>query len=187
LNNLVAEWQQRYDNTDKGEWTKKMIPDLGKRYVLPLVLDHYTSQMLISHGDFNAQLYRFKLVNSLNCSCSLGGAETVAHVLLWCKRTQPYRQKLIRTLHEAEESWPPPNDAFMNSRKAYEGLRKFAESSLKQRDDRLTDNKVKDQYRTKQVRTLPHLAKGNWPRLGMTRVSTHGVSGTSDGSRSSTS
>lgn len=87
LKGLIAEWQQRYDNTDKGEWTKRMIPDVGKRYILPLTLDHYTSQMLTGHGNFRAQFYRFKLVNSPNCNCQIGGAETVAHILLKCKRT----------------------------------------------------------------------------------------------------
>ncbi|KAF0750262.1 Reverse transcriptase domain-containing protein [Aphis craccivora] len=55
-----------------------MISDLDKRYVLPLVLDHYTSQMLTGHVDFNAQLYRFKLVNSPNCSCSVGNGRACA-------------------------------------------------------------------------------------------------------------
>jgi len=72
---LLNTWQGRYDQSDKGEWTKKMVPDVSRRYVLPMCLDHYTSQMLTGHGDFLAQLHRFKLVNSPNFKCAISGAE----------------------------------------------------------------------------------------------------------------
>jgi len=85
LDGLIGIWQDRYDQSDKGEWTKKMIPNVSQRYVLPMRLDHYTSQILTGRGDFLAQLHRFKLANNPNCKCNIGGAETVAHVRLKCK------------------------------------------------------------------------------------------------------
>ncbi|KAF0751258.1 Reverse transcriptase domain-containing protein [Aphis craccivora] len=84
-----------------------MIPNVARRYLLPLKLDHYTSQMLTGHGDFQAQLYSFRLVNSPNCSCSIGGAETVAHVLLKFRRTQAHREALKATLYEEGVGWSP--------------------------------------------------------------------------------
>ncbi|CAI6373747.1 unnamed protein product [Macrosiphum euphorbiae] len=133
---ILNTWQDRYEQSDKGEWTKKMVPDVGRRYVLPLCLDHYTSQMLTGHGDFLAQLHRFKLVNSPNCKCTIGGAETVAHVLLRCKRTEKQRAKLIKTLNEEGEGWPPRDGAFLKTQRTYEALRKFANDSLRNREDR---------------------------------------------------
>lgn len=133
---LITEWQSRYDATDKGEWRKRMIPDVAGRYALPLQLDRYTSQMLTGRGDFRAQLHRFRLVNSPNCSCFIVGAETVAHVLLKFKRTEPYRRTLKITLREEGEIWQPEDEAFLKSRKTYEGLRKFAQNSLRFREDR---------------------------------------------------
>lgn len=90
VNKLIRAWQARYDAQDKGQWTKYMIPDLTQRYKLPLKLDHYTSQLLTGHGDFNSKLHGFKLVPSPNCACG-NGAETVRHVLLACPRTQEFR------------------------------------------------------------------------------------------------
>jgi len=136
LSSLMEEWQERYDNEEKGAWTKKMIPDVRRRYTLPLELDYYTSQMLTGHGDFLAQLYRFKLVSSPNCKCAAGGSETVAHVLLQCRRTETHRIDLIRTMSEEDEEWPPQDGAFLKTRRTYEALRKFARKSLEGRSDR---------------------------------------------------
>jgi len=57
LRALREEWQVRYDEVDKGEWTKFMIPDVAIRCELPLELDHYTTQFLTGHGDFRSKLY----------------------------------------------------------------------------------------------------------------------------------
>jgi len=84
---LLAQWQRRYDTTDKGKWTKKMIPSVIERYHLPMEMDHYTSQILTGHGDFRGKLFSFNLVDSPTCKCPLGGSETVANVLLRCRRT----------------------------------------------------------------------------------------------------
>lgn len=134
--NLMTEWQGRYDAEDKGEWTKKMIPDIIWRCKLPLKLDHYTSQILTGHGDFLAQLYRFKLVNSPNCKCAAGGAETVAHVLLRCRRTEAHRIDLINIMRDEDENWPPRDGAFLKSKRTYEALRRFTKLSLENRTDR---------------------------------------------------
>jgi len=136
VDELIKTWQERYNQTDKGEWTKKMIPDVGRRYILPMCLDHYTSQLLTGHGDFLAQLHRFRLVNSPNCMCSIGVAETVAHVLLKCKRTEPQRNVLQRSLREKGEDWAPRDGAFLKSKKTYKALRTFTVKSLRDRTDR---------------------------------------------------
>lgn len=136
INELMNVWQARYAVEDKGEWTKKMIPDVRLRSSLSITLDHYTSQMLTGYGDFRAQLFRFKLVNSPNCKCAVGGAETVAHVLLRCHRTEEHRRKLISTLREENKNWPPRDGVFLKSKKTYEALRIFAKISLSNRSDR---------------------------------------------------
>ncbi|CAI6344859.1 unnamed protein product [Macrosiphum euphorbiae] len=132
---LIAEWQTRYDETDKGEWTKIMIPDLARRCALPLKMDHYTAQFLTGHGDFNAKLHGFKLVRSANCACG-NGAETVRHVLLACTRTRAYREDLITVMREEQASWPPEKGAFLSTRRTYEALRKFSRKCMTNRTDR---------------------------------------------------
>lgn len=121
--NLLNTWQERYTATNKGEWSKKMILSVTHRYKLPLELDHYTSQFLTGHGDFRAKLYSFKLVDSPNCESSLGGSETVAHVLLRCKRMETFRNQIIKKLEEQGKQWPPEDGVFLKSKKSYDALR----------------------------------------------------------------
>ncbi|CAI6362906.1 unnamed protein product [Macrosiphum euphorbiae] len=133
---LLAEWQRRYETTDKGEWTKRMIPSVIERYYLPMEMDHYTSQILTGHGDFRGKLFSFKLVDSPTCECALGGSETVAHVLLRCRRTEEQREELKEALRREEQAWPPEDGVFLRSKGLYEALRKFARDSLRNRTDR---------------------------------------------------
>lgn len=116
---LLDIWQERYLATDKGGWTKRMIPSVVTRYNLPLEMDHYTSQMLTGHGDFKAKLFSFKLVDSPTCKCSLGGSETVAHVLLKCKRNEVQRSALKEALRRGGNIWPPEDGVFLKSRYLY--------------------------------------------------------------------
>lgn len=136
IDELLVTWQNRYVAVEKGEWTKKMIPSVVERYHLPLQLDYYTTQILTGHGDFKGKLYSFKLVDSPTCECALGGSETVAHVLLRCRRTEPYREALQETLYSEGETWPPEDGVFLKTKKLYEALRKFAMDSMKDRSDR---------------------------------------------------
>lgn len=133
---LLETWQERYVTKDKGEWTKKMIPSVIDRYKLPMKMDHYTTQILTGHGDFRGKLFSFKLVDSPTCACALGGSETVAHVLLTCKRTEKQRSKLKEVLLREGKTWPPADGVFIKTKKLYDSLRKFANTSLKNRTDR---------------------------------------------------
>jgi len=135
-NHLLEQWQERYMSSDKGEWTKKMIPSVIDRYHLPLEMDYYTTQMLTGHGDFRAKLFSFNLVDSPTCECAHGGSETVAHVLLRCRRTEQQREKLKSTLLSEGQTWPPVDGVFLRSKKLYEALRTFSKESLKNRSDR---------------------------------------------------
>lgn len=71
-NDALSEWQNRWDENKKGEWTKIMIPDIKVRYNLPMAMDHYTSQIMTGHGDFKGKLHQFKLVDSPQCQCHEG-------------------------------------------------------------------------------------------------------------------
>lgn len=133
---LLRQWQDRYIAADGGAWTKKMIPSAIDRYHLPLEMDHYTTQFLTGHGDFRAKLFSFSLVDSPTCRCALGGSETVAHVLLVCKRTEQQRDNLKSTLLSEGQTWPPEDGVFLRSRKLYDALRTFAKESLRNREDR---------------------------------------------------
>lgn len=131
----MDEWQSRYDNVDKGEWTKFMLPSVRLRCSLPLVLDHYTTQFLTGHGDFRAKLHKFNLSEDPICACDRK-PETVKHMLIYCPRTRTARLNLIKTLRKKKVKWPPEAGAFLKSRKTYEALRTFATLALTNRTDR---------------------------------------------------
>ncbi|CAI6373506.1 unnamed protein product [Macrosiphum euphorbiae] len=135
VDNIFTAWQERYEATDKGEWTKRMIPCVREWYFLPMPLDHNTTQLLTGHGDFRSKLFGFKLVSSPNCGCG-NGSETVQHVIYRCPRMETQRQELKKVMAEEQEGWPPRNGAFLKTRRTYEALRKFAKKSLTNRTDR---------------------------------------------------
>lgn len=126
---LLAEWERKWSNEKKGEWTKKMIPSVTARMRLPLETDHYTTQLLSGHGDFRGKLHQFKLVDSPNCSCG-NGSETVNHVLLSCRNNIVDRNELKAKITRNGDNWPPEDGIFLKNRENYEALRKFARNSL---------------------------------------------------------
>ncbi|CAI6371573.1 unnamed protein product [Macrosiphum euphorbiae] len=128
-------WQTRYDSSEKGNWTKKMIPSVQARCSLPLKLDHYTTQFLTGHGDFRAKLSSFKLVNDPICGCDRK-PEMVTHVLRFCPRTLTARNTLKQVLREEDEAWPPRNGVFLRTKRTYEALRTFSREVLSNRSDR---------------------------------------------------
>lgn len=132
---LLDEWQNRWDETEKGRWSYEMIPDIRWRYRIPMACDHYTTWLLTGHGDIRGRLHNFKLVDNPNCRCGQG-SETVRHVLLACPRVKNIREKLKRTLMEEGEAWPPICGIFLKTKKLFEAFRLFAKEALTNRSDR---------------------------------------------------
>ncbi|KAJ8939664.1 hypothetical protein NQ314_011053 [Rhamnusium bicolor] len=85
-------WQRRWElNEEKGQWTKRLIPDLR-----PWVtcrhrrIDFYISQFLTGHGSFGT--YTQRLGISENAFCVYCGEEdSPEHTVLYCHRWAPYR------------------------------------------------------------------------------------------------
>lgn len=132
---LMTEWQTRYESSEKGSWTQKMIPSVKFRCSISMNLDHWTTQFLTSHGDFRAKLHSFTLAPDPICACDRM-PETVKHVLMFCPRTKVARLKLKRTLRQEGVGWPPEDGAFLKSKKTYEALTIFAKEALTNRTDR---------------------------------------------------
>lgn len=132
---LLDIWQYRWTRSTKGRWTLGFFPDVRQRYYLPLVMDHYTSQIITGHGDFYSKLSGFKLVENPMCSCE-GGVETAEHLLVDCNRTVLQRGSLERILMEGGEVWPPAPGVFLKKRTYYDALKKFSAKLLTSRSDR---------------------------------------------------
>lgn len=51
LEEAVEIWQERWNSSEKDEWTCVLIPDVRRRYRVPIKVDHFVSQILREHGD----------------------------------------------------------------------------------------------------------------------------------------
>jgi len=131
---IMDRWQGRWNNSEKGRWTYSIMPSVRRRVELPLELDHYTTQFLTGHGDFNAKLHYLGLTGSPLCRCTLA-RETVEHALFYCVKNEDFRIGLKRVICESGMNWPCTPDVFMRTRKNFEALRKFARSSLRLKED----------------------------------------------------
>lgn len=83
---LMSEWQNRWDASIKGRHLHKFFPLVRERMLKPWIeVDHCVAQFLTGHGNFKSKLHSFKLVPSPFCECSSSADEyeQTAHHILW--------------------------------------------------------------------------------------------------------
>lgn len=81
----LEEWQHNWDNSKKGRWTYRFFPNVRERLLIPLHLTHFLS----GHGNFRANLFRFRFKEDPFCQCGFG-EETAEHLIFSCVRTHPH-------------------------------------------------------------------------------------------------
>lgn len=95
----INEWQQRWDNSQKGRWTHRLIHSverwINRKYG---EVDFYLSQFLTGHGCFRAYLYKFKQDDSPYCPMCEGKIENVEHVFFDCPRFEEDRSDLLKSV-----------------------------------------------------------------------------------------
>lgn len=90
-------WQQRWNESAKGAWTREIIPDIGAWDSRGTKAVNYRlSQMLSGHGAFKAYLHRFGLRDNPYCPECPGNEETARHVLCDCPRFEVERHNFSR-------------------------------------------------------------------------------------------
>ncbi|KAI4480993.1 hypothetical protein M0802_014068 [Mischocyttarus mexicanus] len=93
----MEEWQKRWSETEKGRETYKYMPDVRERKKQDFRVSHYVTQYLSGHGNFNAKLKQFNLVERGDCPiCE--EEETSWHVLKRCKIYEEERKPLEEIL-----------------------------------------------------------------------------------------
>lgn len=94
--NLIQEWQRKWERSENGRWTFKLIPDvriwLSRKYT---ELDYYLTQALSGHGCFRKYLYRFKRANSDLC-VYCGASDDAEHTIFKCTRWNGTRDIYLR-------------------------------------------------------------------------------------------
>jgi len=95
-NATLRSWQQVWEKTKKGAWTKRMIPDV-ERWVLHSKLRAVTfhlAQALTGHGCFQRYLFDRKLAVDPGCVQCGAVDDTVEHTIFECKYWNYARQKM---------------------------------------------------------------------------------------------
>ncbi|KAJ3640617.1 hypothetical protein Zmor_027169 [Zophobas morio] len=117
---LMQAWCERWRQTEKAAWTRRLIPNLtewvGRGHG---EVNHYTSQVLTGHGSFGAYLKR---IGKIECSacwyCEEGVEEDVEHAIFDCHRWTREREEcevelgmrvkvdnMVGKMLESEEGW----------------------------------------------------------------------------------
>ena len=97
---LHAEWQTRWDNSQKGRWTYSLLPSITDRMKQKkwLYVDHYLTQFLSGHGNFRAKLHSMALVEGPECLDCGALVDDVEHATWSCPILDTDVGRLIREL-----------------------------------------------------------------------------------------
>ena len=92
------EWQRRWESTDKGRWTHRIIPEVGdwtsRKHGL---VSFHLTQILTGHGCFRSYLKRIGVYQTADCPACPGCDEDVNHVLFHCPRFEEERERFQAT------------------------------------------------------------------------------------------
>ena len=93
---ILARWDNCWKRTPSGHFTREILPSVGKQVLLPRLRTVAMTKIrgLLNNAAVADNLFRFGFVESPNCNCG-EGRETVEHVLLNCRISQPLRAKLV--------------------------------------------------------------------------------------------
>lgn len=92
----LRDWQQRWDSSEKGRWTYRLIPKidvwLNRNHG---EINFHLSQFLSGHGCYRQYLYRFGHDDSNICPDCEGEVEDAEYVMFKCNRFRAERQELL--------------------------------------------------------------------------------------------
>jgi len=100
----IAAWQARWDRSDKGRWTYRLLPDVGRWLTKPpLTLTFRLTQVLSGHGCFRSYLKRFNRADDSYCAYCVDPDDTVEHTVFTCPRWIDDRVRMTEIMRR------PPN------------------------------------------------------------------------------
>lgn len=97
-NELMEEWQPRWDITEKGRVTNEIMPSVTDRMTMNWIkINHYNVQLMSGQGNFKAKLHGFQLVLSPLCEVC-GVDDSLDRVLNYCVKIEDLRDALQEDL-----------------------------------------------------------------------------------------
>ena len=155
----LEKWQERWQTTPKGRTTFDYFASikdrLENRWVRP---DHYTTQFISGHGDFNGKLKSFNLSELDTCEC--GEIETAHHILEDCPIFNEERQEFRNALGELDRRWPEEKREYV-TKDVYPHFCQFARKVLQAKEE-----KRRNALREMEGATQP----GRLPERGSTQL-----------------
>jgi hypothetical protein len=100
----VEKWQRDWDQTTKGQITKKYFPIVADRLNMKINITHNFTTMVTGHGNIRSYLHRFKILDTPTCSCGTKD-QTIDHLLYECELLNKERESLISTILQTDV-WP---------------------------------------------------------------------------------
>ena len=130
----IEKWQERWQTTSKGRTTFEYFDSIKDRlencWVRP---DHYTTQFISGHGDFNSKLKSFSFSEVDTCEC--GGIETAHHILENCPIFNEERQEFRNALGELDLRWPEEKWEYV-TKDIHPHFRQFARKVLQAKEEK---------------------------------------------------
>lgn len=102
-NNMIDAWQNRWSDSTKGRTSWSFCDNVRHRLNNDWELNHYVVQFLTGHGNFNAKLHGFGLVDNPMCLACGELEETSEHVLWACPHFNREREAYREALELAED------------------------------------------------------------------------------------
>lgn len=91
----VKEWQEAWNRTKKGEWTKTLIPDLRRWTAGKGEVSFHLTQALSGHGCFNEYLHRMGKRASPKCYHCGNPRDDAKHTIFECEEGAEIRQSTL--------------------------------------------------------------------------------------------
>lgn len=93
---LEEEWQQRWDCTQNGRWTNRIIRNIKEWKNRKFGnLNYYTTQIMSGHGCFNSFRKRIGKSDTDLCWYGCGMTDDAEHTMFHCERWALEREKMI--------------------------------------------------------------------------------------------
>jgi hypothetical protein len=134
VKHAIGKWQERWHTTPKGRTTFAFFDNikdrLKNRWVRP---DHYMTQFLSGHLDFNSKLKTFGLSAVDTCDC--GEEDTPHHILEDWPIYNEDRQKLRNAIQKLGLDRPEEKWEFV-TKNVYRHFRQFTRSVLREKEEK---------------------------------------------------
>jgi hypothetical protein len=100
----VEKWQRDWDQTTKGQITKKCFPIAADRLNMKINITYNYTTAITGHGNIRSYLHRFKILDTPNCLCGTKD-QTVDHLIYECELLNKERDSLITAVIQTDV-WP---------------------------------------------------------------------------------